>query len=92
MGFIVCTLITDVKDYCAYTWRRAGARARRGGIIIQSALPPPWLTQNGVMEPDRLFQSPFTDISAQGPVGIFPPATVMQIVEVLVDIRERAVA
>jgi type I restriction enzyme R subunit len=50
------------------------------------------LTQNGIMEPDRLFQSPFTDINAQGPLGVFPPAKVSQIFEVLVEIRERAVA
>jgi len=50
------------------------------------------LTQNGVMEPDRLFQSPFTDLNAQGPLGVFPPAKVTQIVEVLEAIRERAVA
>jgi type I restriction enzyme R subunit len=50
------------------------------------------LTQNGVMEADRLFQSPFTDLNAQGPLGIFPAARVSQIVEVLNQIRERAVA
>lgn len=50
------------------------------------------LTQNGVMEADRLFQSPFTDLNAQGPLGIFPAARVSQIVEVLHQIRERAVA
>lgn len=50
------------------------------------------LTQNGVMEPDRLFQSPFTDINAQGPLGVFAPAKVTQIVEVLNSIRERAAA
>lgn len=50
------------------------------------------LTQNGVMEADRLFQSPFTDLNTQGPLGIFPPARVSQIVEVLKQIRERAVA
>jgi type I restriction enzyme R subunit len=50
------------------------------------------LTQNGVMETDRLFQSPFTDFNAQGPLGIFPAATVSQIVRVLEGIRERAVA
>ncbi|WP_234419018.1 type I restriction-modification enzyme R subunit C-terminal domain-containing protein [Parazoarcus communis] len=50
------------------------------------------LTQNGVMETDRLFQSPFTDFNAQGPLGIFPAATVSQIVQVLEGIRERAVA
>ncbi|MDR5794516.1 DEAD/DEAH box helicase family protein [Caballeronia sp. LZ008] len=50
------------------------------------------LIQNGVMEAGRLFESPFTDINAQGPFGVFPEATVTQIVRVLVEIRERAVA
>ncbi len=50
------------------------------------------LTLNGVMEPDRLFQSPFTDINSQGPLGIFPAAKVSSLVEVLADIRRRAVA
>jgi type I restriction enzyme, R subunit len=49
------------------------------------------LTQNGVMAPERLFQSPFTDINAQGPMGIFLPAQVTQIVQVLDDIRVQAV-
>ena len=50
------------------------------------------LTQVGVMEPDRLFQSPFTDVNAQGPLGVFPNAKVTEIVDVLVQIRQRAVA
>jgi type I restriction enzyme R subunit len=50
------------------------------------------LTQNGVMDADRLFQSPFTDLNAQGPFGIFPPARVTQIVQVLDSVRGRAVA
>ncbi|MFZ1538895.1 MAG: DEAD/DEAH box helicase family protein [Chromatiaceae bacterium] len=50
------------------------------------------LTQSGLMEPDRLFQSPYTDLNAQGPLGIFPPAKVTQILEVLNTIRERAAA
>lgn len=50
------------------------------------------LTQNGVMEPDRLFQSPFTDISAQGPVGVFPAAKLTQIVGVLKTFWDRAAA
>jgi type I restriction enzyme R subunit len=49
------------------------------------------LTQTGVMEPERLFQSPFTDLHAQGPLGVFPPAKVSAIVDVLTDIRQRAV-
>jgi type I restriction enzyme, R subunit len=50
------------------------------------------LTLNGVMEADRLFQSPFTDINSQGPLGVFRPARVSVLVEVLGDIRRRAVA
>lgn len=50
------------------------------------------LTQTGAVEPRRLFESPFTDVNAQGPLGVFPPAQVTQIVQVLEDIRHRAVA
>ena len=50
------------------------------------------LTLNGVMEADRLFQSPFTDINSQGPPAIFPPAKVLALVGVLADIKQRAVA
>jgi type I restriction enzyme R subunit len=56
------------------------------GLIVQE------LTEAGVMEPDRLFQSPFTDVSAQGPLGVFTSAKVAEIVEVLAEIRQRAVA
>lgn len=45
------------------------------------------LTQNGVMESERLFESPFTDLSAQGPLGVFPPAKGNQVVQVLEEIR-----
>lgn len=50
------------------------------------------LTQTGVMDPKRLFESPFTDANAQGPLGVFPPTQVTQLVGVLKDITERAVA
>jgi len=39
-----------------------------------------------------LFESPFTDVNAQGPLGVFSPARVTQLVGVLTQIRERAVA
>lgn len=50
------------------------------------------LTQSGVMEPDRLFEQPFTNLHSAGPMGIFPQAIVLQIVQVLEGIRERAAA
>ena len=51
-----------------------------------------YLTENGVMEPDRLYESPFTDMSPQGPEGVFPSAKVDQMVQVLVEIKQRAAA
>jgi type I restriction enzyme R subunit len=42
------------------------------------------------MEADRLYQTPFIDISPQGPEGIFPSAKVDQMIRVLAEIRLRA--
>ena len=51
-----------------------------------------YLTENGVMEPDRLYESPFTDINPLGPEGVFPSAKVDQMVQVLAEIRQSAAA
>ena len=48
------------------------------------------LTENGVMDAARLYESPFTDISHQGPEAVFPSAKVEAIVRVLEEIRQRA--
>jgi type I restriction enzyme, R subunit len=50
------------------------------------------LTTNGVMEAGRLYESPFLDISPQGPEGLFPVAKVDRMVQLLDEIRQRAVA
>ncbi len=50
-----------------------------------------YLTENGVMDAGRLYESPFTDISQQGPEALFLPARVTEMVRVLDEIRERAV-
>ena len=50
------------------------------------------LTQNGVMTTARLFQSPFTDINASGPLGVFPPSQASAVVETLQTFWDRAVA
>ena len=56
------------------------------GLIIEE------LTQNGVMGPERLFESPYTDLDAKGPLAIFPQADLTHIVAVLKEIRQHAVA
>jgi type I restriction enzyme R subunit len=50
-----------------------------------------YLTENGVMDAARLYESPFTDISQQGPEALFAPSKVTEMVRVLDEIRERAV-
>jgi type I restriction enzyme R subunit len=50
------------------------------------------LTKTGVMEPERLFQSPYTDLNAQGPLGIFPADRVNLLVKLLEQIKDRATA
>ncbi|MFN5746099.1 MAG: DEAD/DEAH box helicase family protein [Methylococcaceae bacterium] len=50
------------------------------------------LTRSGVMEPSRLFELPFTNLSAMGPLGLFPQAKVDKLVETLIEIRQRAAA
>jgi type I restriction enzyme, R subunit len=49
-----------------------------------------YLTHHGIMEPSLLYESPFTDISHQGPEGIFSPEQVNALVAVLNDIRTAA--
>ena len=51
-----------------------------------------YLTENGVMDVARLYESPFTDISQQGPEALFLPARVTEMIQVLDGIRGRAVA
>ena len=48
------------------------------------------LTNNGVMEPARLYESPFTDLVATGPESMFPEADVDNIVDILNTVRANA--
>lgn len=48
------------------------------------------LTEHGVMEPGRLYESPFTDISPRGPEGVFSGSEVDRIIFVLNQIRRTA--
>lgn len=48
------------------------------------------LTANGIMEPARLFESPYIDHAPTGPDYFFPDADVDVIVEILRDVRRHA--
>lgn len=48
------------------------------------------LTENGVMEARRLYESPFTDHAPRGPDMIFPDADVNQLIVILDEVRSHA--
>ncbi len=47
------------------------------------------LTANGVMEPRRLFESPYTDYAPTGPEFFFPSPDVEVIVDILDEVKDR---
>ncbi len=50
------------------------------------------LTEHGVMDACLLYESPFTDLNPQGPEGVFDSAQVDELVSLLTEVRDRAVA
>jgi len=50
------------------------------------------LTANGVVEARRLYESPFLDISPQGPEALFPEAKVDRMFQILEEFKKRAAA
>ena len=50
------------------------------------------LTEQGVVDPSRLYESPFTDIDDQGVSGVFSSDAVQDLVNILELIRSRAAA
>jgi type I restriction enzyme R subunit len=50
------------------------------------------LTENGVLDPGILYESPFTDLSPQGPDGLFSSSHVDELVAALERLRSMAVA
>src|SRR5439155_6410845 len=50
------------------------------------------LTDRGVVSVESLYTSPYTDVSPQGPDGLFKPKEVDQLVDILHSVHDRAVA
>lgn len=50
------------------------------------------LTEHGVMEAARLYESPFTDLTPHGPEGLFTTTAVDELIALLDDVRRTAVA
>jgi type I restriction enzyme, R subunit len=50
------------------------------------------LTEHGMLDAAVLYESPFTDITPQGPDGIFTPPQVAELVKILHEVQEAAIA
>ena len=50
------------------------------------------LTQHGVMMPESLYESPFTDLAPQGPEALFSSQQIDQIVAALAEVRATVIA
>ena len=50
------------------------------------------LTENGTMDPAMLYESPFTDVTPLGPDGIFTSAQIDELLAILNDVRNAALA
>jgi type I site-specific restriction endonuclease len=50
------------------------------------------LTEHGVLDAARLYESPFTDVAPRGPDGIFPSPQVDELVAVLQRVKAAALA
>jgi type I restriction enzyme, R subunit len=50
------------------------------------------LTEHGIVEPSRLYESPFTDLAARGPDGLFTSGQLDELVRVLEGVRATAIA
>lgn len=48
------------------------------------------LSQNGIVNVGRFYESPFTDISPQGPEELFSSAQIEDLAHVLADVRHNA--
>ena len=50
------------------------------------------LTEHGAVKPELLYESPFADLNPQGPEGVFNSAQIDELLELLSQVRARAVA
>jgi type I restriction enzyme R subunit len=50
-----------------------------------------YFTENGIIDPDKLFQPPFTDINDQGLLGVFDEVKADELINIIREINDRAV-
>ena len=49
-----------------------------------------YLAERGIIEPERLFEPPFTDINDQGVLGVFDEVNAQELIRIILEINGRA--
>ena len=75
LGIFICSLIGLDRQTAkqAFSQFVVGTTATASQLEFIDLIVQ-YLTENGVVEPTRLYELPFTDISQQGPESLFLPA------------------
>ncbi len=81
---------------------RGAAKAALGEFLISKGLNSNqiefldmilnYLTEHGIMKPEILYESPFTDIAPSGPEDLFSSEEIDQLIDLLHQVEERATA
>lgn len=93
LGIFIRSLVGMERDAvaAAFSGLLAGSAATPDQIeFIQLVIEE--LTANGAMDAQRLYESPFLDISPQGPEALFPAAELDLMVQTLQGLARRASA
>jgi transposase-like protein len=75
-----------VKGSGRYLYRAVDSQGNTLDLIVD------YLTEHGVMAAALLYGSPFTDITPQGPDGLFTSSQVDELISLLKEVYARAVA
>ncbi len=81
---------TDYEKFRAKA--RDFLRSHLNHVSLQKLRRNKPLTENGIMEPGRLYESPFTAIAPQGPDALFSTSEMDELLRALKAVRMTAVA
>ncbi|WP_373529439.1 type I restriction-modification enzyme R subunit C-terminal domain-containing protein, partial [Nostoc sp.] len=93
LGLFVCSLVGLDREIAKQELARfLSGKTLNSNQIEFANMIVDYLTEHGVMDAILLYESPFTDITPQGPDGLFTSSQVDELVSLLEEVYARAVA
>ena len=93
LGLFVCSLVGLDREIAKQELARfLSGKTLNSNQIEFANMIVDYLTEHGVMNAILLYESPFTDITPQGPDGLFTSSQVDELVSLLEEVHARAVA